>query len=75
MFKFKFNMKPKINFKKSYKDKELILKSLNTEIKYETDLSEDVILKANIKADLNSQVEMGLDRIKEAEVSFNIFYY
>ena len=46
-------MKPKINFKKSYKDKELILKSLNTEIKYETDLSEDVILKANIKADLN----------------------
>lgn len=70
MFKFKFNMKPKINFKKSYKDRELILKLLNTEIKCETNLSEDVTIKANIKADLNPQVEMGLDRIKEAEISF-----
>jgi len=67
---FKFNLKPKIKFKELFKNKKLVLNSLDTEIKFETELSEDVLLKANIKTDLNPQINMGLDRIKEVEVEF-----
>jgi len=67
---FKFKLKPKIKLKKLIQDKELEFKSLDAEIKYETELSDDVTFKANIKADINPQVELGFSSIKSAEFSF-----
>jgi hypothetical protein len=67
---FKFKVKPKVKLSKLIKDKELELESLDTEVKYETQLDEDVTFKASIKADLNPQVDLGMNNIKEAEFSF-----
>ena len=67
---FKFKLKPKIKLKKFIEEKEIIFKSLDAEVKYETELSEDVTFKASIKADLNPQIELGAGSIKSAEFSF-----
>jgi hypothetical protein len=69
MFKFKF--KPKIKLSKLLKDKELEFKSIDTEVKYETELDDDVTFKAGIKADLNYQESnLGLSSVKSAKFSF-----
>ena len=67
---FKFKIKPKIKIKKLIQEKELEFKSLDTELKYETELSDDVTLSAQIKADLNPQIDLGLSSIKSAEIKF-----
>jgi hypothetical protein len=68
---FKLKVKPKINIKKLLTEKEVEFKSLDAEVKYETELSDDVTFKAGIKADLNYQKsDIGLSSIKSAEFSF-----
>jgi hypothetical protein len=61
---FKFKIKPKVKLSKLLKDKDLELESLDTEIKYETELSEDVSMKANLGMDVIS------GDVKSANVSF-----
>jgi hypothetical protein len=61
---FKFKIKPKVKLSKLLKDKDLELESLDTEIRYETELSEDVSMKANLGMDLIS------GDVKSANVSF-----
>ena len=67
---FGFKLKPKIKLSKLFKNKELEFKSLDAEVKYEAELSEDVISRANIKVDINPQVELGVGSIKSAKFSF-----
>ena len=67
---FKFKLKPKIKVKKLIQEGELEFKSLDAEVKYETELSDDVTFKAGIKVDINPQVELGVGSIKSAEFRF-----
>lgn len=61
---FKFKIKPKIKLAKLFKNKKLEFKSIDTELKYEAQLDDGVLMKANIVLDLN------ISKLKSAEISF-----
>ena len=66
----KFKMKPKVVLAKLFKNKKIEFDSIDTELKYETNI-DDVTFKAEVKADLNYQESnLGLDSIKSASFSF-----
>ncbi len=68
---FNFKIKPKIKVKKLIQDQELEIKSLDTTLKYETEISKDVSFNAEITTDLNYQKDINMeDRVKSAKFSF-----